>query len=214
MSQFSKPNWFTTLLLVLAVTGCGGSSSPKTGLRVINAVLDSAPFQISNGSENISLGFAEISEIIPVNNKEPVSIKAQDGNFSFNLILTGEENSPLMLLYGSSSISGTKAKLLEHSDIKLHSGQAAVRIVNAVENSDEFKLLLNNAAVTSSPFGAPSEFKTVAAGNLKISVTDSLTETTVFSSEIETPEGQFYTVVLAGEYNLFFKTVIIKQPTS
>lgn len=217
-------------LLVLGFIACGGgggggSSSgggggdSSSGVRVLHAAVDGLPVDVISSARsgavtskvvfadrksyrNLSSGAQSLSLVSALN--------AGDVMASFDVTSSGDDAYSI-LLYGSLSGAGLKARLIEDIVPQGFSG-AVVRFVHGAAGASA---IVVNAASGEGPqqvsFGGTSDYMPVAPGSVQLSASRAADGQRLVSITETLDEGAAYTVLVAGEVGYYAKGILFRD---
>ena len=197
------------LLLIFGACGGGGGSggasgsSSKDGIRVLNAVLETAAIDLVSQvdakvlASQVRFSFASSYGSLKEGNQAFSLLEHNRGGILSSTtaeILAGKSYS--ILYYGNRSL-GFRSRLIDDSTtFELESGQAAIRLVHTLQSANSLRLSVAGASQLAS-YGFASEYLQLSSGLNNLELIDSQGRI-IYNGAFELEDGKIYSLFISG----------------
>jgi hypothetical protein len=212
-----------TILSALSGCGTGGggggeSNGSSTGVRVLHAVIDAAPVDVSTvgGTQVISEGnrfaVANPYQDAPRGEQVLTIVRAKTPSSVITTIPASitSESRLSVLFYGDSS-KGLQRKLFNDQFPESFTG-SLIRVVHGATGAAAVRVAISSSAGGSAAgnatFGEATDYLSVPAGVATITSSRVADNRAINSVAIPIEEGKAYTLLLAGEVDYYVKGVV------
>lgn len=207
------------IAIYLLITACGGGgggsgggsggsvSGDRSGIRIIHGVIDAPPISITSSLQSTSVlrsaFFAEESPRVAVGTGEQILSIFKKGSpeatFS-NVSLIGERGfKKSLVLAGELETLGLQAALVDDGDAAPGEAQAALRVIHAAVGANTVEVVVGDQASVSAAFGGASEYVTVGAGAVLVSVRRAADQKLIYQGTLNLQARAIYSLAVLGD---------------
>lgn len=218
-------------LLISLLSACGGGGggsessggskeSAATGVRILHAVIDTAPVEISsslNPGEVVTGGFfAEktlYGELSQAEQILSVAMRTVPTEVYDTAAITVEKNKHYSLLFfGNQATIGLRSAVINDEPGDIPAGSAAVKVVHGLVGASQLNMSFSDGQnANGTAFGSASEYVFVPAGLKTIIVKRASDGLVVGNFTVELASGAAYSVLMAGEIDFFVAARLLED---
>lgn len=219
-----------SMLATITLTACGGGggggdegATATQGVRILHGAIEGAPVDVVATTENATetlvgtFRFAEVGLAPLEEGKTTISVRSRGSNrrtlTTLPLVAT-EGRTPNLLITGRPDEPFAITKILPTPPDDLADEGQHLRLVHGVSRAADILIVVNGRQFTQVGYGKDSAFLPVAAttsNTLQITALRLADSLNLGTAQIDTSNGQLWTVFFGGEAEAFSFARVIKE---